>query len=124
MGSCDGGHGVDSSQGEGLVELLDGLNFVSFQTHHFAGNSIRKLALETKLPRQFESFGQRADPGINGIPLGLELLALVPQTAQRHVEHLDKLILLELWLEVLVLGEAHVDGDVNHDDIGVAEARI
>lgn len=40
------------------------------------------------------------------------------------MEYLDELILLQLRLKVLVLREVHVDGHVDHLDIGVAKAGI
>ncbi len=40
------------------------------------------------------------------------------------MEHLDELVLLELGLGILVRGQSHVDGDVHHAQVRVAEAGV
>jgi hypothetical protein len=40
------------------------------------------------------------------------------------MKHLDELTLLQLWLQVLVLGQTHVDSHVHHAEIGVAETGV
>ena len=73
---------------------------------------------------QLDALGQSADPRVDAESLGLQLLALFPQVLQGYVEDLDELVLFQLGLEVLVLGKAHVDGNMDHSEIGVAESGI
>lgn len=74
--------------------------------------------------RQENSLGERADPGVDSVPLRLEPLALIPEVVERHSEDLDELVLLELGLWVFILRQVHVDVDVDHAQIRVAEAGV
>lgn len=80
--------------------------------------------LQLELLRDLDTLRQRPDPSVDGVPFGLQPLELGPQLGQRHGEDLDELVFLQLGLEVLVLGEAHVDCDVHHAEVRVAEARV
>lgn len=87
--------------------------------------SIHSLAcLKLKLLCQEHTLGERPDPRINRDALGLELLAQGPEVLERVGEDLDELVVLELRLGVLVLRKGHVDGDVDHAQVGVAEAGV
>lgn len=82
------------------------------------------LRSELELPGQLDAFCQGGHPRVYCITFRLQLFAFVPQSAQRHQEDLDKLAILQFRFENLVLGEAHIDGDVNHPQIRVTEAGI
>lgn len=82
------------------------------------------LQLQTQLPHQLNALRQGPHSGIDRIPLCLEPLRLLEQRRQRHGEALDKLVVLELRLRVLVLQEGHVDADVDHVEVCVAEAGV
>lgn len=72
----------------------------------------------------FDTLGQCADPGIDRVSLRLELLALFPELAEGDEKYFYELVLLQLGLELLVLRQAHVDCDVHHPQVRVAEPGI
>lgn len=77
-----------------------------------------------ELLSQQHALCQGSYAGINGDALGLELLAQVPEALERRGKHLDELVVLELRLGVLVLGQGHVDRHVDHAEVGVAEPGV
>lgn len=71
-----------------------------------------------------DPLGQCTHPGINCVPLRFQLLAFSIQVGKLYRKDFNKLAVLELGLEVLVLWPVHVDGHVDHSEIRVTEAGI
>jgi hypothetical protein len=81
-------------------------------------------SLQLKLLGNLDALSQRSHPRVNRIPFSLQLLTLGKQVSQRHGEDLDELAVLELRLRVLVRRQAHVDADMDHLQVGVAEPGV
>lgn len=98
---------------DGGIFSLSPIN-VSRQCIHFKQLFLKVHFLKSKLLGQLDPLSESAHPRINGTALGLETLTFLPELRQRHDEDLDELVLLERRFGVLVLGEGHVDGEVDH----------
>jgi hypothetical protein len=75
-------------------------------------------------PRHLPPLRQRPNPGINPKPLPIQPRQLVPQLLQRYSKSLNKLILLQLRLRVLVARISHIDMHKQHLRVRIAEPRI
>lgn len=80
--------------------------------------------LQLHLLSDVDTLGKVPDPRVDRATLLLQPLTLLPELRQRHRKHLDELALLQLRLGVLVLRQAHVDGDVHHLQVRRAETRV
>jgi len=80
--------------------------------------------LKPKFLCDLNTLGQVGYPCVDGVSLGLKLDAFVPQIDQLHMKDFDKLVLLQLGLQVLIFRQTHVDANVDHFEVGVAEAWI
>lgn len=80
--------------------------------------------LKLELSGYLDALGEIGDARVNSVALGLKLDTLLPQISQPDEEDLDELVLLELGLEILIFREAHIDRDMDHAQVGVAEAGV
>jgi hypothetical protein len=80
--------------------------------------------LKPPLLRKLNALSYRPDARIDRISLVLQPRRLLEQRPKRDRETLDELIILELRLRALVLGERHIHPNMNHVEIGVAEPRV
>jgi hypothetical protein len=86
--------------------------------------SCASTSQQLELAGKEDALGNIGDSGVDSAAVPLPLLALLPQVAEGHREDLDELVVLEVGLGVLILGQGHVNGDVDHAEVGVAEARV
>lgn len=79
---------------------------------------------------QLESLGQQdplrqsPNPRINRTALLFPRLTHPPQIRQLDRKNLNKLALLQLRLQVFILGQVHINADVHHLQIRVAKPRV
>lgn len=88
--------------------------------------SILLMPSSCQLPSlcELDTLRQRADPRIQNVAFLLELHTFVVEICQRHSKSLNELSGLETWLRILILWERHVDRDLDHLEVRVAEAGI
>lgn len=74
--------------------------------------------------RNLHPLRQCAHPSINRIALLLQLLALGVEVFERSGEDFDEFVVFELGFEALIFREGEVDVDMDHVEVGIAEAGV
>jgi hypothetical protein len=92
---------------------------------HIVANIVT-LSTSCHLPAfgEFYAFGKSTYASVDRIALLFEFSTHIPKPLQGYGKGFDELAFFERRLRILVLWEGHIDGDVNHLKVCVAEAGI
>lgn len=80
--------------------------------------------LQGELLAQLDALGEGTDAGVDGAALALKAPAGFPEVGKGNVEDLYELVGLKLRDWALVLREVHVDFNVDHAEVGVADSGV